>query len=282
MAAERWNIAGKIVLITGANSGIGRETARQVAGMDAHVVMVCRDEGRCKEAKRDIRLSTGSDELEMIIADLSSQADVRALAEEFRSRHDRLDVLLNNAAIVPRERHVTVDGIELQLAVNHLAPFLLTSLLLDMLKMSAPARILTVSSGIHHRGRIDFEDLQAEGRYKGMNRYGTTKLANILFTRVLAKRLEGTGVTANALTPGFIATRLSRDFGAFPRGMVRLIAGKVDKGARTPVYLVTSPAVSGVSGEYWKGMKVTRPSDMAMDDGVAERLWKVSEELTSL
>ena len=282
MTDERWDISGKTVLITGANSGIGRETTRVLTSMGAHVVMVCRDEGRTDEAKEDIRCTTGCDDLEHIIADLSSLSQVRALAKEFLSRHDRLDVLMNNAVIIPHERKVSQDGYELQLAVNHLAPFLLTNLLLDVLKASAPSRIVNVSSGIHHRGRIDLDDLQAERKYKPMQRYGTTKLANILFTRALTRRLKGTGVTANALSPGFISTNLSRDFGKFSKRMVKLMAGKVEKGARTPVMVVTSPDLSDVSGRYFRNMAERRPSDRARDDAMGERLWEVSERLTGL
>jgi retinol dehydrogenase-12 len=282
MAGEQWDIASKVVLITGANSGIGRETTRVLTRMGAHVVMVCRDEGRTEEAKDDIRCTTGCEDLEHIIADLSSLSQVRALAREYLSRHDRLDVLLNNAVIIPHERQVSQDGHELQLAVNHLAPFLLTNLLLDVLKSSAPSRIVNVSSGIHHRGRIDLDDLQAERGYRPMQRYGTTKLANILFTRGLARRLEGTGVTANALSPGFISTNLSRDFGNFSKRMVKLMAGKVEKGARTPVMVVTSPDLSDVSGRYFRNMAERRPSERALDDAMGERLWEVSERLTGI
>ena len=282
MEGDRWDITGKVVLITGANSGIGRETTRVLTNMGAHVVMACRDEGRTEEAMEDIRCTTGCDDLEHIIADLSSLSQVRSLAKEFSSRHDRLDVLVNNAVIIPYTRQVSHDGYELQLAVNHLAPFLLTNLLLDVLKASAPSRIVNVSSGIHHRGRIDLDDLQAERRYKPMQRYGTTKLANILFTRALTRRLEGTGVTANALSPGFISTNLSRDFGNFSKKMVNLMAGKVEKGARTPVMVVTSPDLSDVSGRYFRNMAERRPSDRALDDAMGERLWEVSERLTGL
>jgi NAD(P)-dependent dehydrogenase (short-subunit alcohol dehydrogenase family) len=207
---------------------------------------------------------------------------VRALAREFKSRHDRLDVLVNNAAIVPHERQVSPDGHELQLAVNHLAPFLLTNLLLGVIKASAPSRIVNVSSGIHHRGRIDLDDLQAERRYRPMERYGTTKLANILFTRELSRRLEGTGVTVNALSPGFRSTNLSRDFGWFSKGMVKLLAGDAAKGARTLVMAATSPDLAKVSGRYFRNMEERRPSKRALDDEMAQRLWGISERLTGL
>jgi NAD(P)-dependent dehydrogenase (short-subunit alcohol dehydrogenase family) len=273
---------GKVVMVTGGNAGIGRETMRELAKTGAQLVMVCRDPGRGTAACRDIELSAGSASLEMMVADLSSQAQIRKLAKDFKSNYDHLDVLVNNAAIIPRRRQVTDDGIELQLAVNHLAPFLLSHLLLDVLIASVPSRIINVSSGTHPRGRIDFDDLQAERGYKGFKRYSATKLANILFTRALARRLEGTGVTVNAMTPGFIHSGLGRDFSLASRGVVRMIAGKPEDGGRRIAHLVSSPELETVTGKYFKHTTMAEPSDTAMDDAIAERLWVESERLVNL
>jgi NAD(P)-dependent dehydrogenase (short-subunit alcohol dehydrogenase family) len=275
-------LEGKVMMVTGANSGIGLETVRGLAKLGAHVVMACRNPRLCQGALEDIKRTTGSGSLEMMFADLSSQAEVRSLAEEFRAKHDRLDVLINNAAIVPKRRLETVDGIEWQLAVNHLAPFMLTLLLLDVLVASAPSRVITVSSEVHLRARIDFDDIQGERGYRGFKRYGTTKLANILFTMSLARRLRGTGVTSNTLTPGFKATCLARDANAFSRAMVRLLAGSPASGAVTPIYLASSEEVEGVNGAYFKNSAPGRVSDRAQNDADGERLWKLSEELTSI
>jgi retinol dehydrogenase-12 len=274
---------GKVVLLTGANRGIGLETTRGLARLGAHVVMVCRDVGLCQKAMEDVHRTTGSDRLESMRADLSSTAEVRALAEAFKVKHDRLDALVNNAAIVPKKRHVTGEGIELQLAVNHLAPFLLTHLLMDVLRDSAPARVVNVASGTHARARIDTDDLQAERGYRGMGRYGATKLMNVLFTRALARRIEGTGVTANCLTPGFRYTGLSRDFKPFLDGMVRLMAGKAEEGAGIAIHAISSPELEGVSGVYIdRHMEIAEPSERARDDEVAEWLWRESERLVEL
>ncbi len=274
---------GKVVLITGASSGIGLETARGLAVLGAHVVMTGRDRGLCQTAMEDVRGTTGSDRLETLVADLSLQSEVRALAEGFKAGHDRLDVLVNNAAIVPRRRQVTPEGIEKQLAVNHLAPFLLTHLLMDALVASAPSKVVTVASGTHVRGRIDLADLQAERRYRGMRRYSSTKLMNILFTRALARRLEGTGVTAYCFTPGFRYTGLSRDFPPWMRGMVRLMAGTAEEGAELAVHAITSPEYDGANGVYInRRREIVEPSPRAMDVGVGERLWEESERLVGL
>ena len=274
---------GKAVLLTGANRGIGLETTRALARLGAHVVMVCRDQDLAACAMDDVHQTTGSDRLETLRADLSSMADIRAFAKAFGSKHDRLDVLVNNAAIVPRRRQVTAEGIELQLAVNHLAPFLLTHLLKEVLRESAPSRVVNISSGTHVRGRIDRDDLQAERGYRGMRRYSATKLMNILFTRALARRLEGTGVTTICLTPGFRHTGLSRDYRPFLDGMVRLMAGTPDEGAALVIHAITSPELEGVSGVYIdRHMRITDPSERAMDDEMGEWLWGESERLVEL
>ena len=273
---------GKVVLITGANSGIGYETTKGLAALGAHVVMVCRDAGRCGKAKGAIEAAVPGASLETMLCDLSSQSDIRRFASEFKAGHDRLDVLYNNAGGIPNERKVTVDGIEQQLAVNHLAPFLMTHLLLDVLMASAPSQVVTTSSGMYPRGDVDMDDLQAERRYKPMKRYASTKLMNILFTRSLAKRLDGTGVRANCLSPGFVDTGLSRDYGPAMRWMVKRIAMSQEKGGKTPVWVISAPELEGMSGQYFRNMERKDVSKKAKDDGLADALWRESERLVGL
>ncbi len=273
---------GKVVLLTGSNSGIGYETTKGLARLGAHVVMVCRDEERCEAARRSIAMAVEGASLETMLCDLSSQADIRRLSREFKEGHDRLDVLLNNAGGIPNQRQVTVDGIEWQLAVNHLAPFLLTHLLVDMVLESAPSQVVTVASGVHVRGRVNLDDLQAEKGYRPMRQYGNTKLMNVLFTRTLAGRLDGTGVRANCLSPGFVNTGLSRDYGRFMKWMVARIARPPGTGGETPVWVVSSRDLEGVSGAYFRNKERKEPSKRARDDVMGEALWRASEELVGL
>ncbi len=273
---------GRVVLVTGANSGIGFETTKGLAAMGARVVMVCRDAGKCEWARDSISREVPGAALETMRCDLSSQADVRRFAREFLEGHDRLDVLVNNAGGIPHRRQVTVDGIEWQLAVNHLAPFLLTHLLVGRLLESAPSQVVNVSSGTHVRGRVDLEDLGAERGYRPMRQYSSTKLMNLLFTRSLARRLEGTDVRANALSPGMVDTGLSREYGPVMRWTVRRIAKPQDEGGRTPVWVVSAPELEGVSGAYFRNMERKEPSRAAQDDGTAEALWRESARLVGL
>ena len=273
---------GRTILITGANSGVGYETTKGLAKLGAHVVMVCRDGVKCEEARRSIAMAVEGASLETMLCDLSSQADIRKFAREFREGHDRLDVLLNNAGGIPNQRKVTVDGIEWQLAVNHLAPFLLTHLLIGSVLESAPSQVVTTASGVHARGRVNMNDLQLEKGYKPMRQYGNTKLMNVLFTRALARRLEGTGVRANCLSPGFIDTGLSRDYGKLMKWMVSKIARPPETAGETPVWVITSPELEGVSGAYFRNEKRKTPSKRAQDDAMGEALWKASEDLVGL
>jgi NAD(P)-dependent dehydrogenase (short-subunit alcohol dehydrogenase family) len=275
---------GKVVLITGGTSGIGKATATALAAMGARVVVTGRSEERGERAVEDIRHESGG-ETSLMLADLAVQADVRRLAEEFQERYDRLDVLVNNAGLVQSERTETPDGIETQLAVNHLAPFLLTNLLLDLLKKSAPSRIITVSSDGHRWGKMDLDDLQSKRRYRAFPVYGMTKLANIMFTHELAERLEGTGVTANTLHPGGVNT----NFGNNNRGIMAVLFRAFkpfmrtpEQGADTLIYLASSPEVEGMTGKYLADRKVKAPSDAAYDETMRKRLWEASEELTGL
>ncbi len=276
---------GKVVLITGGTSGIGKAAATALAGMGATVVITGRNEERGKRALQEIREESGNDGVELILADLTVQDEVRRLAEELRERHNQLEVLVNNAGLVLSERTETPDGIETQLAINHLAPFLLTNLLLDLLKESAPSRIVTVSSDAHRWAKIDLDDLQSTKRYRGMQVYGKTKLANIMFTYELAERLEGTGVTANCMHPGGVNTNFGNNQGGPMNLLFRLFKPFMrspEQGADTLIYLASSPEVEGMTGKYLADRKVKAASDAAYDETTRKRLWEASEELTGL
>jgi NAD(P)-dependent dehydrogenase (short-subunit alcohol dehydrogenase family) len=278
-------LGGKVVLITGGTSGIGKAAATALAGMGATVVITGRNEERGKRALQEIREESGNDGVELILADLTVQDEVRRLAEELRERHNQLEVLVNNAGLVLSERTETPDGIETQLAINHLAPFLLTNLLLDLLKESAPSRIVTVSSDAHRWAKIDLDDLQSRKRYRGMQVYGKTKLANIMFTYELAERLEGTGVTANCMHPGGVNTNFGNNQGGPMNLLFRLFKPFMrspEQGADTLIYLASSPEVEGMTGKYLADRKVKAASDAAYDETTRKRLWEVSEELTGL
>ena len=247
-----WTLNGKTCLITGATAGIGRVTALELARLGAKVFLVARDPARGDALAREIREAGGA--AEMLVADLASQQSIRDLAAGFLARDGPLHVLVNNAGVFELSRKVTVDGIENVFAVNHLAYFLLTLLLLDRLRSSAPARIVNVASDAHRWGTIDFEDLQGERSYRSMKIYGRSKLANILFTHELARRLDGTGVTVNCLHPGGVATSLGSQNGRIARVLIALLRPfmrTASDGAKTSVYLSSSPEVTGVSGKYF-------------------------------
>ncbi len=270
---------GKICMVTGANAGIGKVTARELAKMGAHVVMVCRSAERGEAAKKEVT-QTATGQVDLMIADLSSQASIRALAATYLEKYDRLDVLINNAGVLFMERSESVDGLEMTFALNHMGYFLLTDLLLDKIKASAPARIVNVSSMAHSRGAINFDDLQAEQKFGGMDVYSSSKLANILFTTELARRLDGTDVTANSLHPGFVRSNFGDNNGRLMKivmPIAKLFAINTDKGAETSIYLASSPEVEGVTGLYFVKKKAVTPSEAAQETAVAERLWQVSE-----
>jgi NAD(P)-dependent dehydrogenase (short-subunit alcohol dehydrogenase family) len=280
---------GKTVVVTGANSGIGLETAAALAAMGARVLVTARNADRGRTAVAQIAERTEGAEVQLVVFDLADLSSVRRGAAEILEQAPRLDVLVNNAGLVLTERQVTVDGFEATFATNHLGPFLLTNLLLERVRSSAPARIVNVASTAHNSARkgIPFDDLQSESRYRGMRVYGQSKLANILFTLELARRLEGTGVTANSLHPGTVRTGYGADGDA--RGFLSFgikIAGPFflspAKGARTSVYLASSPEVEGVSGQYFVKCKPRTPRKWARDPEAARRLWQVSEELVGL
>jgi NAD(P)-dependent dehydrogenase (short-subunit alcohol dehydrogenase family) len=273
---------GKTCLITGANSGIGKVMALEIAKRGANVVMVCRSRESGEAVKSEIVRESGNESVELMLADLSSMKQVRDLAVEFRQKHDKLHVLINNAALWPTKKIMTSEGLETQFAINHLSHFLLTNLLLDIIKSSAPARIINTSSGLHKRAKIDFDNLQAEKRYKHMRVYGQTKLENVLFTKELSRRLSGTGVTVNSFTPGMASTNLGRYMSGGAQWFMRHFSKSAEKGASTGVYLATSPEVEGVTGKYFGNSKEMGYNKIGDDVEIAKRLWKVSEELSGL
>lgn len=280
------NLQGKVCVVTGGTDGIGKAAAHGLALRGATLFVHGRDPTKGARAVAELKASSGNPRIEFLQADFASLADVRRLAAEVAQRAPRIDVLVNNAGGVFAKRTLSQDGHELTFAVNHLAPFLLTHLLLDTLK-GAPARIVTTSSEAHRRANIAFDDLQSARRYSPMGVYGSSKLANILFTRVLAKRLAGTAITATCLHPGFVKTSFGRGFDASPLlgGLFALIsrfARTPEKGAETVIYLAASPEVEGASGGYYFDCRLKTPSAAAQDDAAAERLWQLSERLAGV
>ena len=278
------NMRGKVCLVTGANAGIGGATAMGLARRDATVFLVCRNRARGEDAKAQILQATGNTSVHLLIADLSSQSSIRALAAEFRERSERLHVLINNAGIITKNRMATKDRLEMQLAVNHLAPFLITHLLLGTLTKSAPARIINLASEAHKGHSIDFDDLQSQASYSHTRTYGRTKLANVLFAYELARRLKGTNVTANCLHPGVIGTKLLNDYLGTPqplRFVAKSVFGSLEKGADTSLYLATEPAPGQVSGKYFIKRKAVPSSAQSYELQTALKLWQVSVDLTA-
>ena len=280
---------GKVVLITGATDGLGKETARALARMGATVIAHGRNPAKAAKTVREIQRETGNANVATLLADLSSLQQTRDLAAQFTATYDRLDVLVNNAGAAFLRRRETVDGCEMTFALNHLSMFLLTNLLLDVIRASAPARIVNMASAAHYRGHIDFDDLQrARKKYRFFDAYGDSKLANVLFTYELARRLDGTGVTANALHPGFVSTNIGMNNIPLLGGLVRrvimpLVTEKnAADGARTGIYLASSLEVEGVTGKFFIDEQETRSSDESYNEDVQRRLWAVSEALTGL
>jgi len=275
-------MAGKRVLVTGATSGVGLETARALARAGAEVIVVGRNPEKTKAVVADLKATTGNHTVSFLLADLSSMAQVRKLAADFLAQFDRLDVLVNNAGLVNPTREVTAEGYEVTFATNHLAYFLLTNLLLPALQKAAPSRVVCVSSEAHRQAKLDFDDLMTE-RYSAFKAYGRSKLANILFVRELARRLAGTGVTANAVHPGVVASNFVAGkpglWGALGR-MIGVFMISNEEGAKTSVYLATASEVEGVTGKYFAKGREKTPSKAAQDDEAARRLWEASEQLT--
>lgn len=278
-------LEGKTCLVTGATSGIGRAAAEELAARGAAVFIVCRSSRKGEETVETIKRRTGNTDVHMLEADLSSLSQVRQLADDFLALERPLHILLNNAGVVMLERTTTVDGHETTFAVNHLAYFLLTQRLVDRMRESSPARIVCVASEAHRfaGGRLDFDDLDGTRSYGAMKNYGKSKLANILFVREMARQLEGSGVTINCLHPGMVGTGLGVNNGRFGRiamGLLRPFSRSPEKGAETAVYLCTAPEVEGVSGGYYYNCRPLQPNEAAGNDDDAQRLWRISEELT--
>jgi len=275
----------KVVMITGANSGIGKAASLAIAKMGAKVVMVTRNKEKGEAAKSEIIRESQNDSVDLLLADLSSLESVRLLAAEFQKKYAKLHVLINNAGLFNQGRKVTADGYENTFATNYLAPFLLTNLQLPTLKASAPSRIINVSSVGHYNGHINFDDLNLEREYGGWKAYGQSKLALVLFTHELSKKLRGTGVTVNSVHPGTVATNIwTRPFGpvGFITALPKLFMASPGKGAETIVYLASSVDAKDLNGEYLEKLKVKKSSDESYDEEIAQRLWDVSAKLTHL
>jgi NAD(P)-dependent dehydrogenase (short-subunit alcohol dehydrogenase family) len=280
------SLAGKEIVVTGATDGIGKVTARELAKMGASVTIVGRDAAKGEAVVRELRQAAGHDRVGFVAGDLATQKGVRAAAAAIKGRLKKLDVLVNNAGAMFMKRELTEDGIERTFALNHLGYFLLTHELLGLLKASAPARIVTVASAAHQGAKLDLDDLQNAKNYSGFRVYGQSKLANIYFTYELARRLQGTNVTANCLHPGFVASRFGNNTGGIFRlmiGWAKLVAAiSEDNGAKTSVFLASSPDVQGVSGKYFDKCAAVPSSAVSNDADIARALWRESERLTGI
>ncbi len=276
---------GKITLVTGANTGMGKVIAMELARLGATVVMVCRDPGKGQEAQREVERLTGNTSTRLLIADLSSQNSIRHLAQEFQQHYSQLHVLVNNAGAHIQQRQLSVDGIEMNLAINHLSSFLLTNLLLDTLRASTPARVVNVASNAMTTS-INLEDLQSEQSFVPFEVYGQAKLAMVLCSYVLARRLSGTGITVNALHPGITATNIVADVApplARPfLGIIKRFLQTPEQGAQTALYLASAPELAGITGKYFVRGKEKPSVPISYNVAVQERTWKVSAELTGL
>jgi len=276
-------MAGKVVLITGGTGGIGKATAIGLAAIGARVGITGRDLARAEQAAADIRSASENPAVDAFAADMTSQAEVRRLAAAVLDAYPRLHVLVNNVGGFWAHRHPTADGLERTFALNHLAPFLLTNLLLDRLKASAPARVVTVSSGAQSMGRIDFDDLQGALNYSGQRAYNQSKLANIMFTNELARRLDGAGVTATSVHPGVVRTNFGAEdqawFFTIISRVVRPLLKTPAQGAQTPIYLASSPDMDGISGQFFVNRKPKTANKVAYDTDMTARLWRVSADL---
>jgi NAD(P)-dependent dehydrogenase (short-subunit alcohol dehydrogenase family) len=274
------DMRGKVCLVTGANSGIGKATALGLAKVGATVVMVCRDRNRGEAAKAQIKRESGGESVDLLVADLSSQASLRELADEFKRRYGRLDVLVNNAAAYRRERTTTADGLEAMFATNHLAPFLLTNLLLGPLRASGAARVLNITAP--STVKLMFDDLQGERRFSSLTAFGASKMGNLLFTFELARRLEGTGITVNAIHPGLVRSNLMREANVAIRFLSSLFSMPPERAAQSIVHLATAPEFAGKSGRFYRNGKEIKASAYAYDPDIGRRLWDESVRLTRL
>ncbi|MCL4435720.1 MAG: SDR family oxidoreductase [Thaumarchaeota archaeon] len=285
MTEPRTPLNGKICLVTGATNGIGEVAARELAKQGAKVIIVGRSQKRCLDTATRIKEATGNQQVEYLVADLSVQKEVRQLAEEFKSRYKRLDILINNAGAIFNKRQETADGLEMTFALNHMSYFLITNLLLDTIRASAPSRIINTSSAGHQGAKIDFDDLQGKKKYGLMRAYGQSKLANILFTYELARQLDGSGVSVNALHPGFVKSGFGKNMSGivgFFTGIIYLFGISPEKGAKTIVYLATSNEVENITGKYFVKQKAVPSSKESYDRDAAKRLWDISAQLAGL
>ena len=274
----------KVCIVTGANSGIGKITALELAKLGATVVMLCRDKDRGEEAQSEIKTESENESIDLMLADLSSQQSIRQFASDYQKKYDKLHVLINNAGVNPSKRYETVDGIEKTFAINTLAPFLLSNLLLKTLKNSIPARIINVASGMQSKS-INFDNLQSKKYFRSWKAYSRSKTALILITYEFARRLNGSGITVNCLHPGFTKTNITRDYKGIIKFFTKIIfrfAKSPEEGAETSIYLASSPEVEGVSGKYFINKKEAKSKDITYDTSVAKKLWDVCANLTKL
>jgi NAD(P)-dependent dehydrogenase (short-subunit alcohol dehydrogenase family) len=272
-------MTGKVCVVTGATAGIGKETALALAKFGATVVIVARDTTRAARTVEEISRAAHNPSVSWVLADFASLESVRNGAAEITRRHEAIHVLVNNAGVAKKQRTLSVDGIELTFAVNHLAPFLFTRELLPLLRAGAPSRIVTVASAAEASGRIDFDDLQSEKKYRGFPVYAKTKLMNVMFTYELSTRLAGSGVTANCVHPGAVATDMLRQLPWWLYGLISPFLLSPEQGAAAPVYLASSPEVEGVSGDYFARERAKPSSLSSYDVDARKRLWELSEAL---
>lgn len=273
---------GKIAIVTGATSGIGFQTAIALASKGARVILPARNLQKAEEAKNQIANQTGNKNIEVFQCELSSMESIRQFAAHFNNNYDQLHILVNNAGIWDTSRKLSADGIENVFAVNHLAPFLLTNLLLDKLKAAGKARVVNVASAAHMQGKMNFQDIEYTKSWNHFKVYAQSKLANILFTRELASRLEGTGITTNCLHPGVVSTHLFDNMGGLMKAIFKTFMISPEKGAQTSIYLATSPEVEHVSGEYFAKSRIKKTASAAFDMKTAAMLWEISEKYTGL
>lgn len=280
MSENNYQLEGKTCMITGANSGIGKATAIQLAKMGIHIVMVCRNKERGENAQKQIKEESGNSNVDLIIADLASLESVKNLADEYKKKYDKLHILINNAGVFNSKRILTEDGYESTFAIDYLSHFLLTKLLLDVIKKSAPSRIINVSSDIHRYFKINLDDLMFKKKYSSQKAYGSAKFAIILFTYELAHRLDGTGVTVNALHPGHARTKMTTtNISWIIKKIMNLFSKSPEKAAETSVYLASSPEVEGVSGKYFKKCMPVKSHKITYDESIQKKVWEISEKL---